>query len=162
MTINERIKYIRNDFLGMSQRQFAKEIGMGQSGFSSLERGECAATDRVVKTICMAFNISETWLRSGEGDMCIQESTFSLDAYLKDRKATDLELEIVKAYFDMPPDLRRAVINHFTSRFGGRPDAPGEDGVIDAEAAYEKTLKSLRNTDSTILNTTAADSENDA
>lgn len=163
MSISERIKYVRNDFLGMSQRQFAKEIGMGQSGFSSLERGECAVTDRVVKAICMAFNINESWLRTGEGEMCAQGSTFSLDSYLKERQATELELEIVKAYFDMPPELRSAVLEHFKSRIPGGTAVPDADTSVEAaEAAYEKTLKSLRTTDSTILNTTAADSENDA
>ena len=157
MTINERIKYIRNDFLGMSQRQFAKEIGMGQSGFSSLERGECAVTERVIKTICMTFNISESWLRDGTGDMSVPEPTFSLDNYLREHNASELELEIVKAYFDLPEDLRHAVLEHFTSRLsGGKAEAPSEDaGALSAEAAYEKTLESLRNTDSTVSSTTA-------
>lgn len=133
ITLNERIRDLRKD-LGLSQKDFSSRIGVSQRAISWGEQAGNNVPDSTIKSICLAFGVNESWLRTGEGEMYAKESTFSLDAYLKDRQATDLELEIVNAYFDMPPDLRRAVINHFTSR--------------------------LRKTDSTILNT-AAGTEND-
>ena len=86
--------------------------------------------------MCLAFNLNEDWLRYGTEPMYLEESTFSLDAFIKENHATDLELEILKAYFELDPDLRKAIINHFKNRllrtdnkddlFDSVPDTPEE------------------------------------
>lgn len=42
--------------------------------------------------------------------MFSQDTVFSLDQFVKDRGGTDLELEIVKAYFSLPTEIRETVI----------------------------------------------------
>lgn len=68
MTINERIREFRN-FLEMSQPEFGKSIGLSQSSLTMIETGNRNVTDRTIKSICLAHGVSETWLRTGEGDM---------------------------------------------------------------------------------------------
>ena len=66
--------------------------------------------------------------------MFIQSSTFSLDEFVKSRGASDLELDIMKAYFDLEPDVRKMIIEHFKNRlatpkrdlFDDVPDTPEE------------------------------------
>ena len=48
--------------------------------------------------------------------MYIQPSTFSLDDFVKSRGATDLELEIMKIYFELDPQIRKAAIDQFKSK----------------------------------------------
>ena len=42
-----------------------------------------------------------------------QADTFSLDEFIKDKNATSLELEIIKLYFELDPEIRKAAIEHF-------------------------------------------------
>ena len=66
--MNFRIKELRNA-LNMSQAEFAQHLGIGQTGVSSIERGNSPVTDRTVSQIVSAFGVNEQWLRTGEGDM---------------------------------------------------------------------------------------------
>lgn len=66
--MNTRIKQIRNS-LGLSQSEFAAKIGIGQTGISSIERGNSIVTDRTIYQIVSVFGVDEHWLRTGEGDM---------------------------------------------------------------------------------------------
>ena len=66
--MNTRIKQICNS-LGLSQSEFAAKIGIGQTGISSIERGNSIVTDRTIYQIVSVFGVDEHWLRTGEGDM---------------------------------------------------------------------------------------------
>lgn len=66
--ICERFKEIRT-FLEMKQGDFAKEIKLTQGHVSDIENKRKGVSDRVIEIICLKFNINETWLRTGEGEM---------------------------------------------------------------------------------------------
>ena len=66
--MNNRLKEARKT-LGINQSNFAAKIGMAQSGYSQIETGENALTEQNIKLICLIFDVNETWLRSGEGEM---------------------------------------------------------------------------------------------
>lgn len=134
MTINERVRYFRKEILKMNQRAFAKCLGMKQTSISNLEN--VSVSEPAIRSMCLAFNLNEDWLRYGTEPMYSEEPTFSLDDFVKEHQATDLELEIMKAYFELDPDLRKAVVNHFKDRllrtdnkddlFDSVPDTPEE------------------------------------
>ena len=113
LTINERIRWFRKDHLRISQAEFAQVIGMKQTSVSTFERNGASVSDQIVRSICMGFSVNEAWLRTGEGEMLEQPETFSLDQYLKERGCTALEMEIVKAYFELDMDTRQKVFDHF-------------------------------------------------
>ena len=116
MTINERIKYLRKDVLKMNQTDFAEAIGMKQRGASYIEQPVAGVTDKTIKTICLVFNLNEDWLRNGTEPMYIQPPSFSLDDFVKRHGGTDLELDIMKAYFELEPDIRAMLVQHFKER----------------------------------------------
>jgi len=66
--INERLKEIRKS-LKINQSEFASKIGLAQSGYSQIETGENTLTEQNIKLVCLIYNVNETWLRSGEGEM---------------------------------------------------------------------------------------------
>lgn len=134
MSIHERIRYLRKDVLGMNQTEFAERLGLKQGSFSSIESGSSTVTDRTIKAICMVFNVREEWLRTGEGEMYSSAELFSLDRFVAERGATELELAIVKAYFELDPAIRQAVLEHFRARLTADPDE------LEAEAVKQEYL----------------------
>ena len=114
-TLNERIKEVRKK-LGLSQKDFAQKVGISQRSVSWGEQPGNNVPDSTIKSLCIVFRINEAWLRTGDGDMFIEPDTFSLDQFVRDRGGTDLEIEIVKAYFDLDKDARLAAVNYFIDR----------------------------------------------
>ena len=162
MTINERIRYLRKEVLHLNQRRFAKDLGMAQTGISGLEQDGAVVTDRAIKSISMAYNVNEEWLRTGAEPMYIEEPTFNLDDFLRNRGATDLELNIVKAYFELEPDVRRQLVEHFKKHLAASTETAAPSAVEEAEAAYIKSRSgSAQNAGLSALNTTGDDPAED-
>lgn len=67
--MNERIKFLRNDVLHLSQDALGKRLGVTGAAISRMEAGGRAITDQMVLAICREFNVSEEWLRNGAGDI---------------------------------------------------------------------------------------------
>lgn len=68
MSINERVKILRKE-LHMTQEDFSAKINISRGNLASIEVSRVAVTDRVASDICRCFNVSEIWLRTGEGGM---------------------------------------------------------------------------------------------
>ncbi len=68
--MNERIKELRK-VLGLTQQQFADKIGIKRTTIATYENGRNTPIDAVISLICLKFNVNETWLREGSGDMFI-------------------------------------------------------------------------------------------
>lgn len=66
--MDERIKELRKA-LGLTQQKFADAIGVRQNTVAQYEMGRNPPNDTVITLICREFNVSEKWLRTGEGDM---------------------------------------------------------------------------------------------
>lgn len=66
--INERIKQIRKES-GLTQSQFAEQIGLRQNSIALLESGKRMPSDQTILSICREFRVQQEWLRTGEGEM---------------------------------------------------------------------------------------------
>ncbi len=66
--MNERIKQLRKA-LDLTQQKFADKLGVKRNTVGQWECGINAITDRVIFSICREFDVSEEWLRTGEGEM---------------------------------------------------------------------------------------------
>lgn len=58
--------------LGITKTEFAERLNISQPFVSQLTNGSSLPSDRTVADICREFNVSEVWLRTGEGDMLIR------------------------------------------------------------------------------------------
>lgn len=103
--MKERIKELRKS-LGLTQLKFAERIGMKPNTIATYEMGRSIPSDPAINNICKEFSVNEEWLRTGEGEMFIQPDTFSLDEFARERGMTELELGIIKVYFNLPPPVR--------------------------------------------------------
>ena len=70
--MNNRIREVRH-FLKLSQAEFGKRIGIRSSSLSDIENGNCNVTERIIIAVCAKFNVNEEWLRTGEGNMFVEE-----------------------------------------------------------------------------------------
>ena len=119
MELHERIKELRKNYLHMSQTDFGERLGVSRSVINNIERNVLARPDQklsLMKLICSEFNVNEEWLLNGTEPMFVQPDTFSLDDFVKSKGATGLELEIVKTYFELDPEIRRTAMEHFKRR----------------------------------------------
>lgn len=66
--MNSRIKEIRRS-LNLSQSEFGERINLSQNYIWMIEKGDRTPSDRTISDISREFNINESWLRTGEGEM---------------------------------------------------------------------------------------------
>ena len=143
MTQGERVREIRKT-LNLTLDKFGEKLGVKKAGLSAIENGNRNLTDQMFKSICREFNVREEWLRTGEEPMFVPASTFNLDEFVKSKGASDLELEIVKAYFELDEDVRDTIIEHFKNKFSktaagsssGSSSAPAKDDKPVLKAAH--------------------------
>ena len=159
MTINERLRHFRKEVLKMNQTDFASAIGMKQTGLSYIEKDGATIKEQVFKSICMAFNLNEDWLRNGTEPMYIQAPTFSLDDFVRQHGGTELELDIMKAYFELEPGIREMLVQHFKERLTASRAEPSEMTVEEAEAAYIKSRSKIAQKAGNSALSTTADTE---
>lgn len=58
----------------MTLEKFGEPLGVGKTAISNIEKGNRNLTDQMAISICREFNVNETWLRTGEGEMFIELS----------------------------------------------------------------------------------------
>lgn len=135
--MNERLKKLRKS-LDLTQQTFANKLGVKRNTVGQWECGINPLTDQTILSICREFNVNEDWLRNGTGEMFVTSDTFCLDDFVKQKGATDFELEIVKIYFELDPDIRKAVMEHFKSKLSAAVSANPALAVPDSAEDLEK------------------------
>jgi transcriptional regulator with XRE-family HTH domain len=83
--------------LKLNQAEFAEHLGMKSTSLSMIEVGPNPLTEKNVKLICMLFNVNESWLRTGEGEM------FS-------PATSPYETEFFDIYKDLMPETQQALL----------------------------------------------------
>lgn len=131
MEVHERIRELRKQYLGMSQTVFGERLGVNRDVINNIENNRLARPEQkrsLIKLMCKEFSVNEDWILYGTEPMFIEADTFSLDKYMAERGATDFEIEIVKAYFELDESIRHKLIEHFRNRFveNKHPDTPEE------------------------------------
>ncbi len=64
----QRLKELRKA-LHLTQQDFAFRLGISRNNIATYEIGKSRPGDAVMALICREFNVNETWLRTGEGEM---------------------------------------------------------------------------------------------
>ena len=68
MEIKDRIKELRKA-KGLTQFEFADKLKVSRSNIASYETGRTEPSGSAISLICRTFSVSETWLRTGKGEM---------------------------------------------------------------------------------------------
>ncbi len=85
--------------LGIKKTDFATKLNVSQAFISQLTKGSALPSNRTIADICREFGVSETWLRTGEGEMFVP---------------VERDLEIAAFFGDVlrgeKPDFRRRFV----------------------------------------------------
>lgn len=83
-----RIKQIRLKH-NLTQTEFGERIGIKGNTVTNYENGLRNPSNAIISSICREFNISESWLRTGEGEMEVRPPED-----LVDRLAREYHLDV--------------------------------------------------------------------
>ena len=110
-TLNERIKKLRKG-LDLTQQEFANRLGTTRNNIAGYEVGRRSPSEAVISLICKTFNVSETWLRTGEGEMFVPSPNGVLDELAQKYGLSVRGKVIVEKFLDMNPDVQEAVASY--------------------------------------------------
>lgn len=107
MTIGERVKELRKQ-VNLTQQAFADRLNLKRNTVGSYEVNVVEPSDRTISDICREFNVNETWLRTGEGEMFNQiTQSEKLAAFLADITADegdDFKRRFVEMLAELEPE----------------------------------------------------------
>lgn len=132
--MNERIKELRK-VLGITQQALADRLGIRQNTIAKYETGRGNPTTAVVSLICREFSVSETWLRTGAGDMFTTPPHSSLDALAKEYHLSAGACALIRRFLELDEDIQQAFVDYAVqvandlarSQEDGNNAEPGED-----------------------------------
>ena len=141
MELKDRIRYFRKNIKKLTQDEFRKEINLSRSNLASIETGAVKVTDRVIADICKTFNLSEHWLRTGEGDMYIESETSLVDSLTKQMNMSAEQRKLMEIFLTMSDEKRDSVSKAF---FDLLDAARQLDAVESAAPPSESAAKTQR------------------
>lgn len=101
--INNRVAEVIKDSK-LTKTAFAAKLNISQPTVSQICSGLCGVSDRVISDICRVFNVSETWLRTGGGEMHVP------------RPREEVIAEMVGSALSGSNEFKRAVVQMICSR----------------------------------------------
>lgn len=138
--MNERLKEIRKE-LRLTQKEFAKKLGITDSGISRLEKGQNQLTDQMIRSICREFNVNYSWLVSGTGDMFDEVPQTSIDELCSQYGLDDFDRVLILEYLKMSADARKALKDYIRNVMKRVGDADPQTQIDREVESYRKELE---------------------
>lgn len=121
--MKDRLKLLRKE-LGLTQEKFAERLNIKRNTLANYEIGRNEPIDAVISLICREFNVNETWLRTGEGEMFKERSpSDEIGYYVEDLLEYeghgnffyDMIIEMMKKYLDLDDKSQIVIQEYFKS-----------------------------------------------
>ena len=77
MEPHERVRYLRKQYLKMTQTEFGEHLGVSRSVINNIELNYLSRPEKkisLLKLICREFGVSEEWLLYGKGEMLVDNN----------------------------------------------------------------------------------------
>lgn len=141
--MNSRIKWIREQ-KNLSQADFAEALNLKRNSISLIEVGKRNPSDRTIMDICKTFNVSEEWLRTGNGDPFIETPSSVLDQLRKEYDLDDFTTNLVLQYLKLDADQRQLVQDFFYKvTFKGNTVSTPSGEIPAATKDFEKVFPAV-------------------
>ncbi len=141
--MNQRLKGLRKQ-LGLTQEEFADRLGVKRSAISNYEIGRNEPIDAVISLICREFNVSEQWLRTGEGEMFNQPQSRKdeiqriVERMMEGRKA-EFKYRLISVLNRLDEDQWGALEDYLWEILDGRSAVP-EQAPLPARPETEQEI----------------------
>lgn len=109
--MNERIKELRKA-LGFTQHEFADRLGISRGNIGSYEVGKSNPGGSVITLICKTFNVSEAWLRTGDGEMFLPKADTALELLASEHSLTAGDRVLIEKFLNLKPEARRILVDY--------------------------------------------------
>lgn len=158
--MKDRIRKLRKA-LDLTQKSFAERIGMKSNTIATYEMGRAVPSDPTVNNICKEFNVNESWLRYGVGEMFAPSPNSELDVLASKYHLSHGAYILIEKFLLLNSESQQSVVDYVLEVAAALSDSdvdahapalPG--GVLASEALYEESLDSVLNTESSASNTT--------
>lgn len=142
--MQERLKALRLK-LNLTQSAFASRIGTTQNVVANYEIGRRNPSSSALNNICKEFNVNETWLRTGEGEMFQPKSRndelLDYARRIADGNPGSIQAKILTAMTRLT-DAQWEVLAQVAEQFVAEYQAqPGREPTIDERVeAYRQEL----------------------
>lgn len=120
--LNTRFKNIREK-LHLSQKDLGNELGLSNSGISNIEKGIRSVTDKHIKLLSAVFNVNETWLRTGIGEMFIEPDDSAIEQLAKTYNLDKFDQQLLLTYLELPKS-DRAILKKYILNLSAKISAP--------------------------------------
>lgn len=137
--MKDRIKAVREHY-HLTMEAFGARIGIKKSSVSLLESGKNDPSERTIKSICREFNVNETWLRTGDGDMFDQDQPSILSRLADEYKLTAREQSALSAFLELSDSDRAAIMRYVDKLVEKFSPASVSDTTAEAVAAARDYL----------------------
>ena len=114
--MKNRFKLIRqHKDVNLSQEAFGKRLGVTGAAISRIESGNREPSEQIILAICREFNVSEAWLRTGDGEMFVRREPQPLEALLVEmlgaQNVTEGDRVLMKNFLELSDASRQEVIS---------------------------------------------------
>ena len=126
--MGENIRKLRKT-LGLTQQEFADRLSVSRNNIATYETGKSNPGDAVLTLICREFNVNETWLRTGTGEMFNPSPRSALDALAAEYHLDQTAYVVVEKFLNLKPEYQQGVIEYFkavAAALNESPDALSE------------------------------------
>lgn len=140
--IHARIKELRKH-LKMNQTDFGQKLNLSQTAIGQYENGTRNITDRSIAQICATFQISENWLRTGEGEMYDESESSLFATFAKQYELSEAEQRAARYLLNLSSEERQQILHHIVQLAEAitSTDQKVDLAKIDKElAAYKEEL----------------------
>lgn len=115
--MNARIKEIREEH-GLSQRAFAKEIGISGPSVANIETGSRNPSEQTIRMICSTFNVNRQWLEHGFEPKYREESLDDWAALTEVLQgASENKKKLMRILADMPDELLDKMLEYLEGKY---------------------------------------------
>lgn len=135
--MNNRLKELRAD-KKMTTRAFGEVIGISGGAVTNMEKGTRNITDRTVTDICREFNVNETWLRTGEGEMYNAPSKDDvIENLAKKYGLNETGKQIIKTFCELPESSRNVLEKFLEQLVEAEQQKPIDANVIELHSELQ-------------------------
>ena len=143
MELKDRIRHFRKDIKKLTQDEFRKEINLSRSNLASIETGAVNVTDRVIADICKTFNISEHWLRTGEGNMYVESESSLVNALASQMNMSAEQRKLMEIFLTMSDEKRDSVSKAFFDFLDAARQLDATESAAPPSGSAAKTQRTM-------------------
>lgn len=129
--MKDRLKLLRKE-LRITQQELADRVGISRGNIAAYEVGKNSPSDAVISLICREFNVNEEWLRTGAGEMFIEETPdeefmrIAKAVAAGDTRADRMIRKTLMCFYEMDDLGKETLMNFIQNLADSRQEGPAD------------------------------------